>query len=70
MPDFAMYFAAKWQDKAKSKRPLLVVASLVAAVGILAAAIATPVLALVFLATAARGFKSASPLFWTSRSPA
>src|SRR6476659_7992751 len=33
----AMYFAAKWQDKAKSKRPLLVAALLVAAVGTLAA---------------------------------
>jgi MFS family permease len=62
---FAMYFAAKWQDKAKSKRPLLVAALLVAAVGTLAAAMATPVLALVFLAIAAMGFKSASPLFWT-----
>ncbi|CAH0278977.1 Putative tartrate transporter [Arthrobacter sp. Bi83] len=62
---FAMYFAAKWQDKAKSKRPLLVVALLVAAVGTFAAAVATPVLALVFLAVAAMGFKSASPLFWT-----
>lgn len=61
----AMYFAAKWQDKAKSKRPLLVAALLVAAVGTLAAAIATPLLALVFLAIAAMGFKSASPLFWT-----
>ena len=62
---FAMYFAAKWQDKAKSKRPLLVAALLVAAVGTFAAAVATPVLALVFLAVAAMGFKSASPLFWT-----
>jgi MFS family permease len=62
---FAMYFAAKWQDKAKSKRPLLVAALLVAAVGTLAAAVASPVLALVFLAIAAMGFKSASPLFWT-----
>jgi MFS family permease len=62
---FAMYFAAKWQDRAKSKRPLLVVALLVAAVGTFAAAVATPVLALVFLAVAAMGFKSASPLFWT-----
>ena len=62
---FAMYFAAKWQDKAKSKRPLLVAALLVAAVGTLAAAVAAPVLALVFLAVAAMGFKSASPLFWT-----
>ena len=62
---FAMYFAAKWQDRAKSKRPLLVAALLVAAVGTLAAAVATPVLALVFLAVAAMGFKSASPLFWT-----
>ncbi|UKA54415.1 MFS transporter [Arthrobacter sp. FW305-BF8] len=62
---FAMYFAAKWQDKAKSKRPLLVAALLVAAVGTLAAAVASPVLALVFLAVAALGFKSASPLFWT-----
>ncbi len=62
---FAMYFAAKWQDKAKSKRPLLVAALLVAAVGTFAAAIASPVLALVFLAIAAMGFKSASPLFWT-----
>ena len=62
---FAMYFAAKWQDKARSKRPLLVAALLVAAVGTLAAAVATPVLALVFLAIAAMGFKSASPLFWT-----
>lgn len=62
---FAMYFAAKWQDKAKSKRPLLVIALLVAAVGTFAAAVATPVLALVFLAVAAMGFKSASPLFWT-----
>jgi len=61
----AMYFAAKWQDKAKSKRPLLVAALLVAAVGTFAAAVATPVLALVFLAIAAMGFKSASPLFWT-----
>jgi MFS family permease len=52
---FAMYFAAKWQDKAKSKRPLLVAALLVAAVGTFAAAIASPVM----------GFKSASPLFWT-----
>ena len=39
---FAMYFAAKWQDKAKSKKPLLVAALLVAAVGTLAAAVATP----------------------------
>jgi len=62
---FAMYFAAKWQDRAKSKRPLLVVALLIAAVGTFAAAVATPVLALVFLAVAAMGFKSASPLFWT-----
>ena len=62
---FAMYFAAKWQDKAKSKRPLLVAALLVAAVGTLAAAVASPVFALVFLAIAAMGFKSASPLFWT-----
>lgn len=62
---FAMYFAAKWQDKANSKRPLLVAALLVAAAGTLAAAVATPVLALVFLAIAAMGFKSASPLFWT-----
>ncbi|CAI3797398.1 MFS transporter [Pseudarthrobacter sp. MM222] len=61
----AMYFAARWQDKAKSKRPLLVAALLVAAVGTLAAAVASPVLALVFLAVAAMGFKSASPLFWT-----
>ena len=61
----AMYLAARWQDKAKSKRPLLVAALLVAAVGTLAAAVATPVLALVFLAVAAMGFKSASPLFWT-----
>jgi MFS family permease len=62
---FAMYFAAKWQDKARSKRPLLVAALLVAAVGTFAAAVASPVLALVFLAIAAMGFKSASPLFWT-----
>ncbi|MFJ4169856.1 MFS transporter [Paenarthrobacter sp. NPDC089714] len=62
---FAMYFAAKLQDKARSKRPLLVVALLIAAVGTFAAAVATPVLALVFLAIAAMGFKSASPLFWT-----
>ena len=61
----AMYFAARWQDKAQSKRPLLVVALLVAAVGTLAAAVASPVLALVFLSAAAMGFKSASPLFWT-----
>jgi MFS family permease len=62
---FAMYFAAKWQDRAKSKRPLLIAALLVAAVGTLAAAVASPVFALVFLAIAAMGFKSASPLFWT-----
>ncbi|MBX7443784.1 MULTISPECIES: MFS transporter [unclassified Arthrobacter] len=62
---FAMYFAAKWQDKAKSKKPLLVAALLVAAAGTYAAAVASPVLALVFLAIAAMGFKSASPLFWT-----
>ncbi|MFF2346786.1 MFS transporter [Pseudarthrobacter sp. NPDC058119] len=62
---FAMYFAAKWQDKARSKKPLLVAALLVAAAGTYAAAVASPVLALVFLAIAAMGFKSASPLFWT-----
>lgn len=62
---FAMYFAAKWQDKARSRRPLLVVALLVAAIGTYAAAVASPGLALVFLAVAAMGFKSASPLFWT-----
>jgi MFS family permease len=62
---FAMYFAGKLQDKARSKRPLLVVALLVAAGGTYAAAVASPVLALVFLAIAAMGFKSASPLFWT-----
>jgi MFS family permease len=62
---FAMYFAAKWQDRAKSKRPLLALALLVAAAGTFAAAIASPVAALVFLAIAAMGFKSASPLFWT-----
>jgi len=61
----AMYFAGKLQDKARSKRPLLVVALLVAAGGTYAAAVASPVLALVFLAVAAMGFKSASPLFWT-----
>lgn len=61
----AMYFAAKWQDRATSKRPLLVLALLIAAVGTFAAAVATPVLALVFLSVAAMGFKSASPLFWT-----
>ena len=62
---FAMYFAARMQDKARSKKPLLVVALLVAAAGTYAAAVASPVLALVFLAIAAMGFKSASPLFWT-----
>src|SRR3712207_1060973 len=62
---FAMYFAAKLQDKARSKKPLLVAALLTAAVGTFAAAIASPVMALVFLAVAAMGFKSASPLFWT-----
>jgi MFS family permease len=62
---FAMYFAAKLQDKARSKKPLLVAALLVAAVGTFAAAVASPVMALVFLAVAAMGFKSASPLFWT-----
>ena len=61
----AMYFAAKWQDKARSRKPRLVVALLVAAAGTYAAAVASPVLALVFLAIAAMGFKSASPLFWT-----
>ena len=61
----AMYFAGKLQDKARSKRPLLVVALLIAAAGTYAAAVASPVLALVFLAVAAMGFKSASPLFWT-----
>ena len=47
------------------RRTLLVAALLVAAVGTLAAAVASPVFALVFLAIAAMGFKSASPLFWT-----
>ena len=61
----AMYFAARWQDKATSRRPLLAVALLVAAAGTLAAAVASPVLALVFLSVAAMGFKSATPLFWT-----
>lgn len=62
---FAMYFAAKLQDRARSRKPLLVVALLVAAVGTFAAAVASPAMALVFLAIAAMGFKSASPLFWT-----
>ena len=61
----AMYFAAKCRTRRSPSGPLLVVALLVAAVGTLAAAVATPVLALVFLAIAAMGFKSASPLFWT-----
>ncbi|HSN35097.1 MAG TPA: MFS transporter [Arthrobacter sp.] len=61
----AMYFAARWQDRARSRRPLLVLALLVAACGTLAAAVASPALALVFLSVAAMGFKSASPLFWT-----
>lgn len=61
----AMFFAAKLQDRARNRRPLLVVALLVAAAGTYAAAVASPVLALVFLAVAAMGFKSASPLFWT-----
>ena len=64
-----MYFAARWQDKATSKRPLLVVALLVAAGGTLVAAAISPALALVFLSVAAMGFKSASPLFWTIPQP-
>ena len=61
----AMLFAARWQDKAKSRRPLLASALLLAAAGTLAAAVASPALALVFLSVAAMGFKSATPLFWT-----
>ena len=61
----AMFFAARWQDKAKSRRPLLASALLLAAAGTLAAAVASPALALVFLSVAAMGFKSATPLFWT-----
>ena len=61
----AMYFAARWQDRSASKRPLLAVALLVAGAGTLAAAVASPALALVLLSVAAMGFKSASPLFWT-----
>lgn len=61
----AMYFAGRASDRLGRSKPLLIAALLTAAVGTYLAAVATPVLALVFLCVAAMGFKSASPLFWT-----
>ena len=62
----AMYVSSRMGDhKPGRRRGLLIVALLTAAVGTYLAAIASPVLALVFLCVAAMGFKSASPLFWS-----
>ncbi|MGY1620778.1 MFS transporter [Geodermatophilus sp. SYSU D00965] len=61
----AMYVTGRAGDRSGNRKPLLVGALLTAAVGTYLAAIASPVLALVFLCLAAMGFKSASPLFWS-----
>lgn len=61
----AMYFAGRASDRLGRSKPLLIGALLTAAGGTYLAAIASPVLALIFLCVAAMGFKSASPLFWT-----
>lgn len=62
---FAMYYMSKIGDRTGNRRPLLIIALLTAAVGTLAAAVASPWIALIFLCIAAMGFKSASPLFWS-----
>lgn len=61
----AMYLSGRLSDRIGRSKPLLIVALLVAAGGTYLAAVASPVVALVFLCVAAMGFKSASPLFWT-----
>lgn len=61
----AMYLSSRIGDRTGNRKPLLVVALVVAAVGTYLAAIASPWLALLFLCVAAMGFKSASPLFWS-----
>ncbi|GAB24946.1 putative major facilitator superfamily transporter [Gordonia polyisoprenivorans NBRC 16320 = JCM 10675] len=61
----AMYVSSRIGDRTGNRRPLLVIALLVAAVGTYAAAVVSPWPALVFLCIAAMGFKSASPLFWS-----
>ncbi|MGW7520758.1 MFS transporter [Streptomyces sp. NPDC054796] len=61
----AMYLAGRASDRMGRSKPLLIFSLLVAAGGTYLAAIASPVVALVFLCVAAMGFKSASPLFWT-----
>jgi len=62
----AMYLSSRMGDrKPTRRRPLLIFALVTAAIGTYLAAIASPILALVFLCIAAMGFKSASPLFWS-----
>jgi MFS family permease len=61
----AMYLSSRIGDRTGNRKPLLVVALVVAAIGTYMAAIVSPWLALVFLCIAAMGFKSASPLFWS-----
>jgi MFS family permease len=60
----AMYVTGRIGDRTGNRKPLLIASLLTAAAGTYLAAVASPVLALVFLCVAAMGFKSASPLFW------
>lgn len=61
---FAMFLLARIGDRTGRRKPLLIGALIVAAVGSYAAAVSSPVLALVMLCVAAMGFKSISPIFW------
>ncbi|MFE3598544.1 MFS transporter [Streptomyces sp. NPDC059142] len=61
---FAMFTLARIGDRTGRRKPLLIGALVVAAVGSYAAAVSTPVIALVMLCVAAMGFKSISPIFW------
>ncbi|AXG81271.1 MFS transporter [Streptomyces paludis] len=60
----AMFTLARIGDRTGRRKPLLIGALLMAAVGSYLAAISSPVVALVMLCVAAMGFKSISPIFW------
>ncbi|MFJ7999537.1 MFS transporter [Streptomyces sp. NPDC096310] len=61
---FAMFTLARIGDRTGRRKPLLIGALLAASVGSFAAAVTSPVIALVMLSLAAMGFKSISPIFW------
>ncbi|WP_326812713.1 MFS transporter [Streptomyces scopuliridis] len=61
---FAMFALARIGDRTGRRKALLIGTLLLAAVGSYAAAVTSPVVALVMLCLAAMGFKSISPIFW------